>query len=246
MWHKHHLLNALADLLTLVAAAALLGGLAVWLARVPSLPIKEVVFVEPLVHTRRGEVEQVLTSALRGNFFSLELNSVRLTLEQLPWVRRAEVRRVWPARLEVRVEEHRPLARWGVGQAEMVNSHGEVFAALVPEGASAELPLLSGPPGTAREVLERYAEISKLFSAVGERPTQVILSPRLAWQVDLETGMRIEIGRDHPKSPMNTRLQRFVEVYPELIGNRPVRPNLVDLRYPNGFAMKLAAVGKGK
>ncbi len=246
MWHKPQLLNALADLLTLVAAAALLGGMAVWLARVPSLPIKEVVFVESLVHTRRGEVEQVLSSALRGNFFSLDLNAVRLTLEQLPWVRRAQVRRVWPARLEVSVEEHRPLARWGEGQAEMVNSYGEVFAALVPESAAGHLPLLSGPPGTAREVLERYAEVSNLFSTVGERPVRLSLSSRLAWQVHLETGMRIEVGRDNPKLPLSARLKRFVEAYPELIGNQALRPEVVDLRYPNGFAMKLAGAGKGK
>lgn len=246
MWHKPHLLNALADLLTLVAAAALLGGVAVWLARVPSLPIKQVIFVEPLVHTRRGEVEQVLSSALRGNFFSLDLNSVRLTLEQLPWVRRAQVRRVWPAGLEVRVEEHLPLARWGDGQAEMVNSHGEVFAALVPERAAEQLPLLNGPAGTAREVLDRYLEFSKLFATVGERPVEVVLSPRLAWQVRLATGMRIEIGRDHTKLPLSARLQRFIEAYPALLATRPARPEVVDLRYPNGFAMRLAGQGKGK
>jgi cell division protein FtsQ len=117
---------------------------------------------------------------------------------------------------------------------------------LVPEGVAAQLPLLSGPPGTAREVLERYAELSQLFSVVGERPVQITLSPRLAWQVDLETGMRIELGRDHSKAPMSARLRRFVEVYPELVANRPVRPEVVDLRYPNGFAMKLAMEGKRK
>ena len=38
MWNKPHLLNALADLLILAAAAALIAGLAVWLVRVPALP----------------------------------------------------------------------------------------------------------------------------------------------------------------------------------------------------------------
>lgn len=246
MWHKPQLLNALADLLMLVGAAALLAAGAVWVVRVPSLPVKQVVFVEPLAHVRRGEIEQVLPSALRGNFFSLDLDAVRVALEQLPWVRKAHVRRVWPAALEVRIEEHRPVARWGEGYAEMVNSHGEVFAALLPESEMARLPLLVGPPGTAQEVLQRFIAFGKTLSAIGEQPVQVSLSPRLAWQVRLGNGMRIEVGREHPKFTVGSRLQRFVEVYPTQVGNLPVLPAVVDLRYPNGFAMKVAGEGKGK
>lgn len=246
MWQKTQLLDALADLLILVGAAALLAGGALWLVRVPSLPVKQVVFVEPLAHTRRGEIEQVLPSALRGNFFSLDLESVRLALEQLPWARKVRVRRVWPARLEISIEEHRPLARWGEGLGELVNSHGEVFAALLPDEEMAQLPLLSGPPGTARELLERYAEFTETFMAVGERPVQVVLSPRLAWQLKLNNGVRVEIGREHPKSPVATRLQRFVDAYPAMVAKLPVKPAVVDLRYPNGFAMKIAGEAKGK
>jgi cell division protein FtsQ len=246
MWHKPQLLSAIADLLMLVGAAALLAAGAVWLVRVPSLPVKQVVFVEPLEHTRRGEVDQVLPSALRGNFFSLDLEAVRVALEQLPWVRKAQVRRVWPARLEVSIEEHRAVARWGEGYAEMVNSHGEVFAALLPESEMRRLPLLSGPSGTAREVLERFVGFNETLATVGEQALQLSLSPRLAWQLKLENGMRVEIGREHPKSPVGPRLERFVAVYPSMVAGLPVLPTVVDLRYPNGFAMKVAGEGKGK
>lgn len=246
MWHKPQLLNALADLLMLVGAAALLAAGAVWLVRVPSLPVREVVFAEPLAHTRRGEIEQVLPSALRGNFFSLDLESVRVSLEQLPWVRRANVRRVWPDGLEVRLEEHQPVARWGEGYAEMVNRQGEVFAALLPEAEMARLPLLIGPAGTAQEVLQRYRAFSALLEAIGQHPQTLTLSPRLAWQLKLGNGMQIEVGREHPKFPVDERLRRFVRVYPEMVGNLPELPAVVDLRYPNGFAMKVAGAGKGK
>lgn len=246
MWHKPQLLTAIADLLMLVGAAALLAAGAVWLVRVPSLPVKQVVFVEPLAHVRRGEIEQVLPSALRGNFFSLDLEAVRVALEQLPWVRRAHVRRVWPAQLEVSIEEHKAVARWGEGFAEMVNSHGEVFAALMPDNEMRVLPLLSGPPGTAHEVLERFVAFNEKLAAIGERAQQVSLSPRLAWQVKLENGMRLEIGRENPKLPVEPRLERFVAVYPSMVAGLTVPPTVVDLRYPNGFAMKIAGEGKGK
>ncbi len=246
MWNKPHLLNAIADLLILVASAALLAAAAVWLVRVPSLPVRQVVFATELPHTRRAEIEQVMPATLRGNFFSLNLEVVRGALETLPWVRKVEVRRIWPAKLEVRVEEHKPVARWGEGRGEMVNSYGEVFAALGPEEELGRLPLLYGPTGTAAEVLKRYGELVGSFQTVGEKPVQVILSPRLAWQLKLDNGMLVDMGREQPKSPVGVRLQRFIEVYPEMIAKRAVRPVVVDLRYPNGFAMRVAAEAKGK
>ena len=246
MWNKPHLLNAIADLLILAAAAACLAAAAVWLVRVPSLPVRQVVFAEPLAHTRQSEVEQVLPLALKGNFFSLNLEHVRGALETLPWVRKFEVRRIWPAKLEVKVEEHRPLARWGEGRGELVDSYGEVFSAMPTVEELTSLPLLYGPQGTAPEVLKRYSELVESFRAVGERPVQVTLSPRLAWQLKLANGMLVDMGREQPKAPVGVRLQRFIEVYPETVAKQAVRPAVVDLRYPNGFAMRVAGEGKGK
>ncbi len=246
MWNKPHLLNAISDLLMLAATAALLAAAAVWLVRMPALPVRQVVFVDELPHTRRQEIEQVLPAALKGNFFSLNLEAVRGALQQLPWVRKVHLRRVWPARLEVTVEEHRPAARWGEGRGELVNTFGEVFAATLPEAEMATLPLLYGPSGTAPEVLRRYGELVGNFKQLGERPVQVTLSPRLAWQLKLDNGMLVEMGREQPKSPVGVRLQRFIEAYPETVGKRATRPLVVDLRYPNGFAMRVAGEVKGK
>lgn len=246
MWNKPRLLNAIADLLILSAAAAALVAALVWLVRVPSLPVRQVVFAQELQHTRRAEIEQSLPGALKGNFFSLNLETVRGELEKLPWVLKIELRRTWPARLEVKVEEHRPAARWGEGRGELVNTFGEVFAATAPDEELDTLPLLYGPQGTAPEVLKRYGEFVGNFKVLGQRPVQVTLSPRLAWQLKLDNGMLVEMGREQQKSPVGVRLQRFIEAYPELVAKRAARPAVVDLRYPNGFAMRVAGDVKGK
>lgn len=245
MWHKPHLLIALADLLMLAAGAAVLAVGAVWVVRVQALPVQQVDFVAPLVQTRRAEIERVLPPAIQGNFFSVNLEAVRGSLERLPWVRKVEVRRVWPARLQIRVEEHRAAARWGLGRNELVNSHGEVFAAVLPEDQLAAMPLLYGPSGTAPEVLARHAELVGQFARLGERPVQLLLSPRLAWQLKLDSGLLVNMGREQPKAPLGARLQRFIEIYPDTVGKLATRPAVVDLRYPNGFAMRVADEGKG-
>jgi len=253
MWHRPQLLNAFADLLFVAGAAALLSAAAVWLVRVPALPIRQVVFTHELAQVRRAEVESALQGTLKGNFFSLNLEAVRGALEQLPWVRKAEVRRQWPAKLEVSVEEHKAVARWEDGRTsgrnELVNSYGEVFAAVLAEEQAARLPVMYGPSGTAPIVLKRYGEFAVALQPTGHRPVQMYLSPRLAWQLRLDDGMVVELGREQPKSPLDARLARFVEIYPTTVGARAVRPAAVDLRYPNGFAMRVAAggsEGKGK
>ena len=138
------------------------------------------------------------------------------------------------------------MARWGEGRGELVNSYGEVFTAVLGDSELAVLPLLAGPAGSSQEVLRRYSELVGSFRTVGEKPVQVTLSPRLAWQLKLENGMLVDMGREQAKAPLGVRLQRFIEVYPETVAKRAIRPAVVDLRYPNGFAMRVAGEGKGK
>jgi len=161
---------------------------------------------------------------------------VRERLEAVPWVRSVEVRREWPNRLEARVEEHVALARWG--EKDLVNTFGEVFAA----PSSARLPALAGPPGTSREVASRYAGFRDRLAPLGLDLTHVTLSGRYAWQLKMDTpasrGLTVELGREQLKDPLDARLARFVEAWPKTLGRLDRRLDYVDLRYPNGFALR--------
>lgn len=243
MWDKPQLLNALADLLFVAAAAAILSALTVWMVRMPALPVRQVVVKEELRQVRRVELEQALNGLLAGNFFSVNLENIRSSVESLPWVRRAEVRRRWPAGLELRIEEHQPVARWEdgvahVGKNELVDSYGDVFVAALGNSEAAQLPQVYGPAGTAPELIRHYGEFSKLLAPIGQKPLRVSLSARLAWQIKLSNGTVLDLGREQSKSPVETRLGRFVEIYPETVGKLNPPPAVVDLRYPNGFAVR--------
>jgi cell division protein FtsQ len=240
MWHKPHLLTAVSDLLFLAGSAALLVAAVVWGApRLSLFPLHEVQVTHELRDVRRNELEQSLAERLHGNFFTADLEALRQAIEDLPWVRRAEIWRKWPSRLEVRIEEQQAAAHWGDGQVELVNTFGEVFTASLTREQT--LPRISGPAGSANEVLRRYEEFARIMQPVGLRPAQVALSPRLAWLLRLEDGMWIELGREQAKAPIRVRLQRFVDYYPTLSDTRHGRPLAVDMRYPNGFALRFAA-----
>jgi cell division protein FtsQ len=174
-----------------------------------------------------------LAGRVAGNFFGVNLDEVRHLVAELPWVRSVEVRREWPDRLVVRVEEHRPLGRWP--GARLVSERGELF-----DGTSdAVLPQLAGPAGSEREVTRRFLAMRELVAPLGVEPVQVALSARYAWQVKLSNGLVLELGRDQARSPVEERLARFVAAYPRIVAALNRRLDYVDLRYPNGFAIRV-------
>jgi cell division protein FtsQ len=159
----------------------------------------------------------------------VDLAAAAASFQKLTWVRRADVRRQWPATLEVVIEEHVALARWG-GKA-LVNTHGEVFAG--KQGG--ELPLFFGPEGMAREITIQYRYFVRSLEAIGAAPVQVRVSPRRAWQLRLDNGLTLELGREQ----VEARLTRFVGAYDRTIGRLGRRIEHVDLRYGNGFAVRM-------
>jgi cell division protein FtsQ len=238
MWNKPQLMTAIADLLFAAAAAVLLFSAAVWLTRLPHFRLTQVAVSHELVEVRRADIERALGGMLRGNFFSVDIEAVRSALEKISWVRRAEVRRHWPSSLELRIEEHRPVAFWGVeGGTQLVNSHGEIFSGVM--SSPRPLATLRGPQAVAADMLAQYNEAVELLRPLGRRPRILSVSSRLAVQIELDDGLLIELGRQQAGLPLRARLQRFAEQFPAVAGTVHARPSVVDMRYPNGFALRL-------
>jgi cell division protein FtsQ len=228
-----------ADLLLLLGLAGLAWAAALAIQRLPFFPLREVVVVTTPTQVSAQQLEQAARAGLAGNFFTLDLDRARATFEKLPWVRRADLRRRWPDTLELRIEEHVAVARWrqADGEALLVNEQGEVFAAAPP----APLPLLAGPEGSAAQVLARQREFDRLLAPVQRQVAALQLSDRQAWQLRMDDGVVLELGRDDPRFGVGERLARFAPFHrPTLLGARIAAGGVVDLRYPNGFALRAA------
>ncbi|MDH4173138.1 MAG: FtsQ-type POTRA domain-containing protein [Betaproteobacteria bacterium] len=234
MWDNPRLLNAAAGALTALALMVFAVAAMQLLLRSAMFPLREMTVRGALAHTSRAEIEKAAQGRVGGNFFAVDLAQVRAALEGLPWVRRVEVRRVWPDRLEATLEEHVALARWAEGG--LVNVQGERFA-----GTSvAVLPHFAGPAGSEGEVARRYRHFGEILAPLAAAPERLTLSPRYAWRLRLGDGLAIELGRDAPNDPVEARLARLVVAYPHTLARMPRKHEYVDLRYPNGFALRLA------
>lgn len=238
-WDRPMLMNLLADLLWLGGGVLLAWAGAMVFQSLPVFPLKQVLVATPPDQVSRAHLEHTARSALSGNFFTVNLETARTAFERMPWVRSATLRRIWPDGIELQLEEHQGAARWTPldGEARLVSTRGEVFVAFSRE----PLPAFSGPEGSASRVLVRYQEFSKELAAIGRKPVAIHLSAREAWQLKLDDGVVLELGRDQPKDPLAERLSRFTTHYAAAsraaIGRLPVIGE-VDMRYPNGFALK--------
>jgi cell division protein FtsQ len=231
VWHNPRLLNLAAGILVGVAVLIFGAVLLAMLLRSPLAPVREVRIANALERTSRQDIEAALRGRITGNFFAVEPSEVRAGLQQLPWVRRVTVRRVWPDSLEVGIEEHVALARWG--NDALVNTYGERFSAKTDQ----VLPLFLAPAGHETEVALRYGSFKELLAPLGVAPERVVLSQRLAWQLRLSNGLHVMLGRDGDQA--EARLRRFVGVYDTTLGTLQRKHEYVDLRYPNGFSLRI-------
>ncbi|HEX5125745.1 MAG TPA: cell division protein FtsQ/DivIB [Rhodocyclaceae bacterium] len=245
-WDRPDWMNLVSDMLMLLASVTI-GYAAVKLVlRSPWFGLHEVVVTSSLEEVTAAQLEYAADSSLRGNFFTVDLDQARQAFEKLPWVRHAELRRRWPATVEINLEEQQAAAFWRSaesGDMRLLNRYGEIFDA----ATDAQLPVFSGPPESAALMLERCEKMDEQLKPLGRHIVALTLSNRMAWQLKLDDGLVIELGRDQIQAPLDARLERFVAAYPQSAERLGEKIIVADLRYPSGFAVRLAAAdNKGK
>ena len=212
----------------------LLGAGGWWVAQPTTLPIERVQVEGEFRYLAREDVYSALGDLASGGFFNVDVRAIKQATESLPWVDSASVRRVWPGTLTVAVVEQQPLARWSDNQ--VVNARGELFAPPL-QGLPDSLPAFFGPEGTAQMVAERYQQLATQLSRIGLGLTELQLNSRRAWELRLNNGLVLKLGRT-----VNTaQLERFAVVYPTVLAEKVAQMESVDLRYTNGFAVRWKA-----
>lgn len=221
-------LRALGGLLLLGTMIGGIWAFGYWEPRL--LPVRMIEVQGELHHHSSELLRETLVGRLQGGFLTADLKDLKQAAESLPWVGGASIRRVWPDRLQVRVLEHRPVARWkGDG---LVTAEGVVFR---PRGqVPAGLPLLEGDESRSRELVERYLKWRDALMLAGQLIDTLGVDARGAWRLDLVSKTRLELGTDD----IERRLTRFIGAVSQL--DAAGRAQLVDLRYSNGFAVKWA------
>ncbi|MEY4475568.1 MAG: cell division protein ftsQ [Pseudomonadota bacterium] len=220
--------------LLMVLGTILWGGWAIvgWMKDASRQPLSKLVVTGERHYTTNDDIRQaILSLGAPGTFMTQDVNIIQQQIERLPWIQQASVRKQWPDELKIHLVEYVPYARWN--DLHMIDPQGRSFSVPFERMGKQKLPLLYGPEGRERDVLEGYQAINNVLAANKYPLKMVAMSARHSWQLILDNDVRLELGRDDRMG----RLQRFIELYPMLQQQPDKRVNYIDLRYETGAAV---------
>ena len=233
-------------LILLVLALVAVSNVAKDAAR---FPVSNVDILGTLDYADRDALQQLIQIHTREGFYALDIDGIRHALEATPWVSAVHVRRVWPARLSVDVEEHEPTARWNKNA--LLSKSLELFypPQLDPKSAQASqwqshftgLPQLTGANGRHEAVLDAFRYYQQMLSQFGVQLEALEEDERLSQSMRLSNDVTVHLGYEHRE----VRLQRFIDVYERLVTPLKGRAASFDMRYSNGFALRGAGARGG-
>ncbi|MGQ0671270.1 MAG: cell division protein FtsQ/DivIB [Hyphomicrobium sp.] len=140
------------------------------LAVVVGLGIDEVV-LEGHAFTADGAVYDAIDLDNSRTFLTLDTAAVRTRIERLPWVATADITRVYPGRLAIRIRERKPFAVWRRGEEEQLVDRGGRVLALLRPGSIRDLPLVIGEGANTEaagllSLLDRFTDLKSRLTAV--------------------------------------------------------------------------------
>ena len=208
-------------------AAVLLATTAVLVAM--NRPVKVVRVEAELNAVEQEQVRGAIDGLVGQGMLTLDLDEVVATMRQLAWPRLVTVRRDWPDELIVRLVKETFVARWGESGA--LNSAGEVFSGVELD---VDFPILRAGQGDGPRAMQAFQLLHGVLGSSGTAIAILEQTPSGEWQVELDDGFRVALGRED----LAPRLNRFLAVHRDVLTGRAAEVEWVDARYMNGVAVR--------
>ena len=191
----------------------------------------QIVRVYGINHLDRREVCDSLAPLVKRGFFGIQVEAIRDHLLPMPWVEDILVRREWPNIVNVTIIEKQAVAIWNGNM--LVSETGNIFE---PDKATYpnNLPHFYAPIGKQIIVLQFYNDINRLLLPLHVKISQLEMTSFLSWKLKLDNGITVQAGQ----KDILQRMAHLVRVYPTIVGVRAGDVDYIDLRYPNGVAVR--------
>lgn len=182
-------------------------------------------------YSDKMQLQLNIQKMLATDFVRLDIRALQAKLEAEPWYKTVSVERVWPSSLKVIIEEQQPIALWG--HEAFINRYGEVIKVENIENLL-HLPVLVGNDENAYKIAKDYLTMSQLMNRSELYISGLTVSSSGDWKMEVDRSFTIELGDKN----ISQRLERFVYLYGEQLGELKSEMALVDMRYKNGIAVR--------
>ena len=221
-------------ILSLLLVAAVITGAGYWAVQQKDvLPVKKIQVVSKLKQVNQGELQNIIAPMVDSGLLGIDVEQIRADLEQIAWVDKADVRIVWPDGIRIQINEQAPIARWG--KDALLNARGEVFTPKLEKGQFSNLAQLNGPKGQQRKVINQYLLFREVLQGRGIQIAAITLDERRSWSIETGQGVKLRFG----KGEIQEKMSRFLKGYDKKLAGQFGQVAYVDLRYTNGFAVKM-------
>ena len=224
-------LKSIASTVLVIAPIAVAIGAYQWIQNPQNLTITSVEVKGDLKILDREQLQPVIEPFTKTNLYLLDEKALETAIENNPWVYSASMTKIWPDKLVIKIFEQHPVAFWG--KNEMLAENGEIIKASL-EKEKSKFPLLYSPNDKGRNMATGFLKIRKWMKDFPLKMVEFKEDSRGSWQIKLENGMTLKIGREHQEK----RLRRFMVGYTESLKSVINNVRTIDLRYTNGFAVK--------
>ena len=158
--------------------------------------------VEGQQHTTDAELTRALGAGPGSFMLAFDTDAAKERLEQVPWVKHAQVMRLLPSTLQVVIEERVPFAVWqSRGQTYVVDVEGAVIAPAVRE-AYPNLPLVVGE-GAGKNAANLF-ETLKPFDSVTKQMVAALRVGDRRWTLKLSSGVDVMLPDDGVADALKT------------------------------------------
>ncbi len=238
-WDDVGLMQAVTRMMLAAAMALLIIAAVGWGLQRPYFEIRQFRFMGDVgqleVKPTHDLIAQELGQGLSGGFFSMNLRQVQSSLQTLSWVKTTSVRKVWPHAIEINIVQHTPLAIW---KDRYLSPEGQIFTNRLSDVQRAKLIEAEGPDAASQLVAGQIPVMQQWFTPLGWTVKKVVLSERYSWRVLFTNGVVVELGRADTPTALEERVRRLIKSAEFVQQNVGSTGAYIDLRYPNGFAMR--------
>lgn len=182
--------------------------------------------------TSEHAILEELRIGVGQSLLTYNVHKARDRVGDLPWVARATVRKLYPANLEVIIEEKLPIALWqNNNEISIIDGGGKIIAAY-EDPRFVGLPLIVGN-GANIAAAAFLAELDVQSSLLAKTKASVFVAER-RWNLVLKNGIVVKL----PESGLDGALDQLalLDSVDELLSRDII---VVDLRLPNRITVQL-------
>ncbi|MAR76496.1 MAG: hypothetical protein CML28_01720 [Rhizobiales bacterium] len=198
--------------------------------------------ISGIENTKASEVVNIV-SELRGiSLSSIDLRKTSSEINNIDWVKKSELRKIYPSTLEVKVYEHNPIAIWyNEGNKFLVDRNSKIISELNPDKFK-NLKVVAGPNALEDipviiSMIENYPDFEKKVKSmlrVGDR----------RWTIRLHNGITIHLPEKNVANAIKEiegldREYSLLSRYIEIIDMR--LPDRIDI-LPAGIMMNSSKI----